>query len=288
MEETQQTALRKGLLSRSLEENIRDLIDVAPNVPNSLLQVNYNSLMDDYHKGSLTAEVFTIRQTKLWDALFYYTGKLPDGDLKKLLQYVNGTATPGIPAKQSILYIAASPKNIATLQVDYEFKKIKASLEAGTARDEFELLLPLLSVTLEDFLQARHRFKPAIIHFSGHGLEEGLLFATSQNVFQVIPAEILEDVFKGMEAYTKVVVLNACYASAQAKIISANGIYVMGMNAPVTDDAALYLSENFYRFLADGQQVDDVFRNIHSLMQLNFPGEAKTLEMWKDGALLQA
>src|SRR3954466_7520054 len=104
MEDTQQTALRKELLSRSLEENIRDLIDVAPTVPHSLLQVNYNSLMDDYHKGSLTAEVFTIRQTKLWDSLFYYTGKLPDGDLKKLLQYLNGTAAPDATAKQSILY----------------------------------------------------------------------------------------------------------------------------------------------------------------------------------------
>jgi len=212
---------------------------------------------------------------------------LQDGDLKKLLQHVNGTIET-TTAKQTILYIAASPKNIATLQVDYEFKKIKAALEAGTARDQFELLLPLLSVTLEDFLQAKHRFKPSVIHFSGHGLEEGLLFATSQNVFQVIPAEILEDVFKGMEAYTKVVVLNACYASAQAKIISANGIYVMGMNAPVTDDAALYLSENFYRFLADGQEVYEAFHNIRSLLQLNFPGEAKTLEMWKEGALLQA
>jgi hypothetical protein len=286
MPDAGQADWRKTLLSRSLEENIRDLNDAAPTVPHALLQVNYNSLMDDYHKGSLTAEVFTIRQTKLWESLLYYAGKLQHGDLKKLL--IEQTGEAGTAPKQAILYIAASPKNVATLQVDHEFKKIKAVLEAGTERDRFELLLPLLSVTLEDFLQARHRFKPAIIHFSGHGLEEGLLFATSQNVFQVIPTEILEDVFKGMEAYTKIVVLNACYASAQAKIISANGIYVMGMNAPVTDDAALYLSENFYRFLADGQQAEEAFHNIRALVQLNFPEEAKTLELWKEGALLPA
>jgi hypothetical protein len=283
MPNTVQTDWRKTLLNRSLEENIRDLNDTAPTVPHALLQVNYNSLMDDYHKGSVTAEVFTIRQTKLWESLLYYAGKLQHGDLKKLQDSAGDTSAT---TKQAILYIAASPKNVATLQVDHEFKKIKAVLEAGTQRDQFELLLPLLSVTLEDFLQARHRFKPAVIHFSGHGLEEGLLFATSQNVFQVIPTEILADVFKGMEAYTKIVVLNACYASSQAKIISQNGIYVMGMNAPVTDDAALYLSENFYRFLADGQQAEEAFHNIRSLVQLNFPEEAKTLEMWKDGALL--
>lgn len=284
MADTTLTTLRNMLPGRSLEENIRDLNDRAPAIPHALLQVNYNTLMDDYHKGSITAEVFTIRQTKLWESLFYYVGKLPHGHLKKWQQ--DGNGTPNETTKQAFLYIAAAPKNVATLQVDHEFKKIKEALEAGTNRDHFELLLPLLSVTLEDFLQARHRFRPAIIHFSGHGLEEGLLFATSQNTFQVVPTEILEDVFKGMEAYTRLVVLNACYASAQAKLISANGIYVMGMNAPVTDSAALYLSENFYRFLADGQKVQEAFRNIHALVRLNFPEEAHTPEMWKDGIQL--
>lgn len=284
MPDAEQMDLRKVLLGRGLEENIRDLNDVAPTVPHSLLLINYNSLMDDYHKGSLTGEVFTIRQTKLWESLLFYTGKLQHGDLKKLLQVLTGIPVQDAAAKQSVLYIAASPKNIASLQVDHEFKKIKTVLDAHS--NHFELLLPLLSVTLEDFLQAKHRFKPAIIHFSGHGLAEGLLFATSQNLFQVVPTEILKDVFKGTETYTKIVVLNACYASAQAKLISANGIYVMGMNAPVTDEAALYLSENFYRFLADGQSVEETFRNIRSGIQLNFSEEAKTLEMWKDGILL--
>lgn len=284
MPETEPTDLRKVLLGHGLEENIRALNDIAPTVPHSLLLINYNSLMDDYHKGSLTSEVFTIRQTKLWESLLFYTGKLQHGDLKKLMQVLTGITEPDSTAKQSVLYIAASPKNIASLQVDYEFKKIKTVLDAHP--DHFELLLPLLSVTLEDFLQAKHRYKPSVLHFSGHGLEEGLLFATSQNVFQVIPTEILKDVFKGMETHTKIVVLNACYASAQAKIISASGIYVIGMNAPVTDEAALYLSENFYRFLADGQSIEETFRNITSLLRLNFPEEAKTLEMWKDAALL--
>lgn len=282
MPNQEQVDLRNAQLRRSLEENIRDLNDVAPDTPHALMLINYNTLMDDYHKGSLTAEVFTIRQAKLWESLFYYTGKLEHGVLKKLKQALTGTATTN--AKKSVLYIAASPKNIASLQVDHEFKKIKAVLDAH--QDRFELLLPLLSVTLEEFLQARHQARPAIIHFSGHGLEEGLLFATSGNVFQVIPTEILTDVFKGIEAFTNIVVLNACYASAQAKIISANGIYVLGMNAPVTDDAALYLSENFYRFLTGGQAVEETFKSVQTLMRLHFQSEAKTLELWKDGQQL--
>ena len=189
--------------------------------------------------------------------------------------------------KKAILYISATPTNVDNLQVDFEFKKIKASLEGGLNRDEFELLSPLMAVSLQDFLQAKHRYKPAIIHFSGHGLQDGLMFATSENVFQIIPTELLKEVFKGIEAYAKLIVLNACYSSAQAKILSEKGIYVLGMNVPVTDTAAIDLADNLYRFISDGQTTEEAFANVKILIALNFPAEAETLEMWKNGKLLK-
>ncbi len=279
--------LQTELPKRSLEENIRSLNEVLPSVPHSLLLINYNSLMDDFFKGSITAENFQIGKTRMWESLMYFSGRLNEADQQRMVN--GGVAVEAAAAVQQkkILYISASPVDVANLQVDFEFKKIKAALEAGALRDEFELLTPLLSVTLEDFLQAKFKSKPTIIHFSGHGLEDGLMFATRENVFQIIPTELLKDAFKGMEAYTRIVILNACYASAQAKIISENGIYVLGMNAPVTDKAALYLSENFYRFISDGQNAEEAFNNIKLLIELNFPEEAKTLEMWKDGKLMK-
>lgn len=275
--------IQAELIKRSLEENIRLLNDLSPSVPHSLMLINYNSLMDDFYKGTITAEIFEIRKTRIWESLFFFSGKLKEFDQQRLINGDNGQVALVEATKKRILYIAASPIDIANLQVDFEFKKIKASIEQGALRDNFELLLPLMSVTLEDFLQAKFKYKPSIIHFSGHGLEEGLMFATSQNVFQVIPTELLDDVFKGIEAYTQIIILNACYASAQAEIISKNGVYVLGMNAPVTDTAALYLSENFYRFVSDGQNAEEAFKNIKILLELNFSEEAKTLEMWKDG-----
>ena len=275
--------IQTELIKRSLEENIRGLNELSPSVPHSLLLINFNSLMDDFYKGSITAETFEIRKTRMWESLFYFSGKLKETDQQRLINGESGQAITDDAAKKKILYIAASPVNIATLQVDFEFKKIKSSVEQGALRDDFELLLPLLSVSLEDFLQAKFKSKPFIIHFSGHGLEEGLMFATGNNVFQIIPTELLKEVFKGIEAYTRIIILNACYASAQAKIISENGVYVLGMNAPVTDTASLYLSENFYRFLSDGQNTEEAFKNVKILLELNFPEEVKTLEMWKDG-----
>ena len=275
--------IQPDLLKRSLEENIRELYQLSPIVPHSMLLINYNSLMDDFYKGSITAEIFQVRQSKLWESLFFFTGKLKETDQQAVINGQPATST----GKKAILYISATPTNVDTLQVDFEFKKIKASLEGGLNRDEFELLSPLMAVSLQDFLQAKHRYKPAIIHFSGHGLQDGLMFATSENVFQIIPTELLREVFKGIEAYAKLIVLNACYSSAQAKILSEKGIYVLGMNVPVTDTAAIDLADNLYRFISDGQTTEEAFVNVKILIALNFPAEAETLEMWKNGKLLK-
>ena len=275
--------IQPDLLKRSLEENIRELYQLSPIVPHSMLLINYNSLMDDFYKGSITAEIFQVRQNKLWESLFFFTGKLKETDQQAVVNGQPATST----GKKAILYISATPTNVDTLQVDFEFKKIKASLEGGLNRDEFELLSPLMAVSLQDFLQAKHRYKPAIIHFSGHGLQDGLMFATSENVFQIIPTELLREVFKGIEAYAKLIVLNACYSSAQAKILSEKGIYVLGMNVPVTDTAAIDLADNLYRFISDGQTTEEAFVNVKILIALNFPAEAETLEMWKNGKLLK-
>src|SRR5690349_7389126 len=109
MNDTQTASLRTALMEHGLEENIKTLNDVAPITPHALLHINYKSLMDDYHNGSITAEVFTIRQTKLWESLFYYAGKLSDGDLKKLMQVTNINGVAVTTTKQTVLYIAASP-----------------------------------------------------------------------------------------------------------------------------------------------------------------------------------
>jgi len=275
------------LSKRDIYENINDLVQVAPAINHSLLLINYNELMNDFYKGTSTEETFTVRKTKLWESLLFFAGRLRDDIQQEFIKRVGGNGAVAGIKKRSILYIASSPKDIAALQVGFEFSKIKDALDSGAARDQFELLSPLMSVTLEDFLRAKYTFKPSIIHFSGHGLQDGLMFSTGQNVFQVIPAELLKEVFKGVEAYAGCVLLNACYASAQAKMISENGLYAIGMNAPVTDTAALLFSGSFYRFLCDGQDYETSFRNTRLLVEAAHPEEAKTMEIWNNGRLLQ-
>ena len=277
-----------ALSKRDIYENINDLVQVAPATNHTLLLINYNEFMNDFYKGTSTQETFTVQKAKLWESLLFFVGRLGNDSLQEFMKRIAGTEAFAGIKKRSILYIASSPKDIAALQVGFEFRKIKDSLESGTVRDQFELLSPLMSVTLEDFLRAKYTFKPTIIHFSGHGLQDGLMFSTSQDIFQVIPADLLKEVFKGVETYASCVLLNACYASAQAKTISENGLYAIGMNAPVTDTAALLFSGSFYRFLCDGQDYEESFRNTRLLMQADHPEESKTMEIWKNGRLLQS
>ena len=275
------------LQERNIAENLRNLLDVKPSTEHRLLLVRHNSLMNDFFKGTISKADFDTVKIQIWESFFYFLDRLDRNFKDQFFHKITRDQT-GSTGRKGVLFIAASPANIAKLQVDLEFSKIKESLEKGSERNRFELLLPLMAVTLEQFLNERHKLKPDFIHFSGHGMEEGLMFSTSNNLLKIIKTEILEEVFKDIGSYTECVVLNACYAAAQAKVISAQGTCVIGMNAPVSDPAAIYFSENFYLFLSNGQSVEEAFRNTRTLLLANFRKEAKIPEIWNDGMLLES
>lgn len=274
------------LINRSLDENLRDLVEIDRSNNNfRLLLVRNNSLVEDYFKGGLTKESFEIEKTKIWDGLLFFVSRLSVAILEKLAARLPVAMVPE-QEKMKILYIASSPANVVQLQVGYEFDKIVTALESGAQRDRFELLRPLMSVSLERFLIEKHKHKPYIIHFSGHGLNTGLVFSTENNQFQLATDEVLKEVFKGVNEYAHCIVLNACYASSQGKVISAAGIYVIGMNAAIQDKAAVYLSEKFYRALGNGQDIHEAFFHAKTLLLAEFKSQSGIPELWKDGELV--
>src|SRR3989337_1642533 len=100
------------MMNRSLDENLRDLVDVdSSNNNHRLLLIRHNSLMEDFFKGVRTKEAFDIEKTKIWDGMFYFVQRL-NADKQQRLSVklgLSGTTTNG---KMSILYIASSPANV--------------------------------------------------------------------------------------------------------------------------------------------------------------------------------
>src|SRR5678815_1590348 len=136
------------LQERNIADNLRDLCDVRPTTEHRLLLVRHNSLLHDFFKGTVSRVDFDTQKIQIWESFFYFLDRL-DRNLKDQFFYEIKRERTGSTERKGVLFIAASPANIARLQVDLEWNKIKESLEKGSERNRFELLLPLMAVTLE-------------------------------------------------------------------------------------------------------------------------------------------
>jgi hypothetical protein len=70
------------------------------------------------------------------------------------------------------LFLASNPESTPPLMLDEEIRSITEKIRASDQRDALKLE-SLWAVRPDDLLQALNVHKPQIVHFSGHGSEEG-------------------------------------------------------------------------------------------------------------------
>ncbi|MEO1559177.1 MAG: CHAT domain-containing protein, partial [Cyanobacteria bacterium J06632_19] len=104
-------------------------------------------------------------------------------------------------------------------------------------------------------------FEPQIIHFSGHGTNQGeLCFENDLGQIQAVEAEALAAMFDLLVEQVNCVLLNACYSEIQAKAIAKHIPYVIGMNDAIGDKAAIAFAVGFYKALAANRGVEKAYK----------------------------
>lgn len=154
---------------------------------------------------------------------------------------------PNIPPKSNqphkILILAAIPHG---LRLDKEIRSIEEAIRRATNRDLFEIKIRT-AIRPADIRRAIAEEQPSIVHFCGHGEQDGslLLEDESGNNKPVAPSS-LASLFKLHSDYVKCVLLNACHSEKPAVAISQYIDYTIGMNNPIQDGAAIKFAEGFY------------------------------------------
>lgn len=139
--------------------------------------------------------------------------------------------------------MAAAPDDKIYVNVIKEGTEIQQTLDAQ--RDKFEFI-NRLGITKDHFLDDLERYKPDILHFSGHGTEySSLIFQDGDE----LSSEQLEKTFQSIPFKISLVFLNACYSKKQANTISKYVDHIIGMKKDVSDDAAIIFSSQFYKSL---------------------------------------
>ncbi|BBD62844.1 hypothetical protein NIES2109_56940 (plasmid) [Nostoc sp. HK-01] len=128
-------------------------------------------------------------------------------------------------------------------------------------RDLFEIRIRT-AVRPQDIRRAIAEERPCIVHFCGHGLEDGsLLLEDDGGNNKPVSAEGLASLFKLHADYVNCVLLNACYSAKPAHAINQHINYAIGMNQPIGDKAAIAFTQGFYDGLGyENSETQDVFQ----------------------------
>jgi hypothetical protein len=159
-----------------------------------------------------------------------------------------------------ILILTANPRGTAKLRLDEEVRDIKEGLRQAKERDRF-IIESEWAVRPRDIRRAILHSKPQVIHFSGHGSEDGgLAFENEVGQVQLLHPEALSGLFDLFSEYVKCVLLNACYSEIQADAIVQHVDFVIGMNREIGDRAAIEFSVGFYDALGAGYSVEIAYK----------------------------
>ena len=187
--------------------------------------------------------------------------------------------------KIKALFLTADPLGTSRLALAEEMRKIDEKVYASEHRDQLELI-STWAVRPDDLLQSFNRYRPQIVHFSGHGSKAGeLLLMGNEGFPRPISTQALKAVFKTMKDNIRLVVLNACYSKKQAEAIRQEIECVVGMNDAIGDEAAITFSASFYRALGFGRSVKEAFEQGQVALLLEGIQEEQTPELLvRDGS----
>ena len=142
-----------------------------------------------------------------------------------------------------VLILTAIPDG---LRLDKEIRDIVEAIRRAVKRDKWEIQLRT-AVRPQDIRRALAEEQPSIVHFCGHGMEDGsLVLEDDLGNHKAVSALALAALFKLHASHVKCVLLNACYSEKSALAISQHIDYTIGMNQPIGDKGAIVFAIGFY------------------------------------------
>ncbi len=158
-----------------------------------------------------------------------------------------------------ILFLASNPTDTDRLRLDEEMRGVDQALRHSEFRDKFDVKQHW-AVRVVDIQGYFLRYKPDIVHFSGHGSPSNeIILEDNEGNSQPISNHALSQLFFLLKDNIRCVVLNACYSEQQANAIAKHIDCVIGMSKAIGDPAAINFAVAFYQALGFGRDVKTAF-----------------------------
>lgn len=158
--------------------------------------------------------------------------------------------------KLRVLILGASADG--GLRLGREQKRIRAAVESALGRDLIEFdVRP--AATTDDLQDGISRFRPHVVHFSGHSGETVIEFeddTDESHAGVVVTAAAFARAVAATDAPPLLVFLNSCESAGHIQDLVENvAPFAIGMSDEIGDTDAIVYAARFYTSIADGQSV---------------------------------
>jgi hypothetical protein len=175
--------------------------------------------------------------------------------------------------KNVILFLSANPRSSNPLCLAEECAEIQRELKMTPHRDDFQFE-SRWAVGIDELMRHLNELVPTVIHFSGHGDQGRLLLQDEQGHPQSVSGRALALMIDAAGRDARVVVLNACYSTAQAEVLRTKVDCVVGMDGAIGDDAARAFAIRFYGALGSRRSIGNaVDQGVAALAAKQLPDE---------------
>ncbi|HEC85190.1 MAG: CHAT domain-containing protein [Candidatus Parabeggiatoa sp. nov. 1] len=180
--------------------------------------------------------------------------------------------------QKTILFLAANPKDTDELNLKPEADEIDKKLQR-LQRDKQFVLKQQWATTLDEVRHTLLDLKPHFVNFSGHGAgQAGIVLEDEAGKSQLVSTDALANFLAPFAGQIECVILNACFSAVQASAIVKHINYVIGMNQPIEDKAAISFAGGFYDALAAGESIATAFQMGRTTIQAKLPELAEHLK----------
>lgn len=184
-----------------------------------------------------------------------------------------------LPEKINVLFIASNPIDQNQLRLDEEARAIMETIRKSDFRDSVNFK-SIWAVRTIDLLQSINEYKPTIIHISGHGAEQGIVFQDNNGNAKLVRNEAIVQLINATDENIRVIFFNTCYSKEQAKIVVNCVEAAIGMNSTIGDEAARVFSAQFYSAIAFGKSIKIAFEQAKAALMLEDIPENNTPELF--------
>ncbi|WNJ18737.1 COR domain-containing protein [Pontibacter sp. G13] len=195
------------------------------------------------------------------------------------------SSKPFQKGEKKILFMSANPRNRTHLEVKKELRFLQSEYMRGGNDHSYVFLEAEFGVDAQRFQRALDA-KPSILHFSGHGINEGLYIQDDNG--NAIPYRIsgLKRSFKHHTESLKAIILNACFSKDIALTLSDLGFLVIGTSGRIHDSTSIEFSKGFYSALGSGKDFQICFEEGLTAAEMTQAFQPDLIHAYQNGARL--